>query len=115
MSFEEAKLVFYDDFAIEYFDDNHAELEDRFLLLGMSQNSRLLFVCHCFRDKDEVIRIISARKATRNESTHHRSAQGESGHRGENGSESARPGSCSVGTARAYCTACTRGTKLGRC
>lgn len=72
VSFEEAKSVFYDDFAIEYFDDNHAELEDRFLLLGMSQNSRLLLVCHCFREADEVIRIISARKATGNESTHYR-------------------------------------------
>lgn len=72
VSFEEAKSVFYDDFAIEYFDENHAELEDRFLLLGMSQNSRLLLVCHCFREDNDVIRIISARKATRNESTHYR-------------------------------------------
>lgn len=72
VSFEEAKSVFYDDFAIEYYDENHAVLEDRFLLLGMSRNSRLLLVCHCFREKDEVIRIISARKATRNESKHYR-------------------------------------------
>lgn len=63
--------MFYDDFAMEFFDENHAG-EERFLLLGMSQQLRLLLVCHCFREQDDVIRIISARKATRTESTHYR-------------------------------------------
>lgn len=72
VSFEEAKTVFLDDFATEFFDEDHAKEEERFLLLGMSQKSRLLLVCHCFREQDDVIRIISARKATRTESTYYR-------------------------------------------
>lgn len=72
VSFEEAKTFFLDDFATEFFDDDHTKEEERFLLLGMSQKSRLLLVCHCFREQDDVIRIISARKATRTESTYYR-------------------------------------------
>lgn len=64
--------MFFDDFALEFFDEHHAGDEERFLLLGMSQQLRLLLVCHCFRERDDVIRIISARKATRTESTHYR-------------------------------------------
>ena len=67
ISFEEARSVFYDDFAIQFFDDDHSENEDRFLMLGMSVNSRILLVCHCESDAGQVIRIISARKATRRE------------------------------------------------
>ena len=68
VSFEEAKSVFYDEFAVQFFDEEHASDEDRFLLLGMRSGAKLLIVCHCERDHGEVIRIISARKATRRES-----------------------------------------------
>ena len=68
VSFEEAKSVFYDEFAVQFFDDEHSSDEDRFLLLGLSSGTRLLIVCHCERDDGEVIRIISARKATQRES-----------------------------------------------
>lgn len=67
VSFEEARSVFYDDSGIEFFDDNHSEWEDRFLLLGMSSKAKLLLVCHCFRESESLIRIISARKATKKE------------------------------------------------
>ena len=67
ISFEEAKTVFYDDFARLIHDPDHSDEEDRFLLLGLSENPRLLIVCHCYRDSDSVIRIISARKATKKE------------------------------------------------
>ncbi len=72
VSFEAAKTVFYDDFAIQYFDPEHACDEDRFLLLGMSSDAKLLLVCHCEREDGGVIRIISARKATENEAQHYR-------------------------------------------
>lgn len=72
VSFEEAMTVFYDDYAVEFFDDEHSEWEDRFLLLGLSSFSRLLMVCHCYREQDAVIRIISARRATRSESRYYR-------------------------------------------
>ncbi len=72
ISFEEAKTVFFDDFAMQFFDDEHSQNEDRFIMLGMSSVARLLVVCHCEREQGEVIRIISARKATRNESTFYR-------------------------------------------
>ena len=69
VSFEEAKSVFYDEFAVQFFDDEHSSDEDRFLLLGLSSGTRLLIVCHCERHDGEVIRIISARKATQRESS----------------------------------------------
>ncbi len=69
VSFEEAKSVFYDDFAVQFFDEEHSSDEDRFIMLGMSSSARLLIVCHCERSEGETIRIISARKATRNEAT----------------------------------------------
>lgn len=68
VTFEEAQTVFYDEFAIQFFDDEHSQTEQRFLLLGFSQNARLLLVCHCEREQGQAIRIISARKATKNES-----------------------------------------------
>lgn len=68
VAFEEATTVFFDDRAIEFYDDSHSDWEDRMLLLGLSTNLRLLLVCHCYRESDSVIRIISARKATKNES-----------------------------------------------
>lgn len=67
VSFEEAQTVFYDDYARQFFDEQHSELEDRFLMLGISNQSRVLLVCHCELDDDNTIRIISARKATSKE------------------------------------------------
>lgn len=68
ISFEEAKSVFYDEFALQFFDEEHSSEEERFLMLGMSSGAKLLIVCHCEREHGEVIRIISARKATKRES-----------------------------------------------
>ena len=67
VTFEEAMSVFDDENAVLFSDPDHSSDEDRFLLLGMSLEDNLLVVCHCVRYEDEVIRIISARKATRNE------------------------------------------------
>ncbi len=69
VSFEEAKTVFDDADALQIFDPDHSESEDRFIMLGMSAVLRILVVCHCYRANDDIIRIISARKATRNESS----------------------------------------------
>ena len=63
VSFEEAETVFKDENAIQYFDPDHSEDEDRFILLGLSAKLRVLVVCHCFRESELTIRIISARKA----------------------------------------------------
>ncbi|MCR5107234.1 MAG: BrnT family toxin [Lachnospiraceae bacterium] len=67
ISFEEAKSVFWDELAILFDDPFHSDEEDRFLLLGTSEESNVCMVCHCYRDSDTVIRIISARKATKKE------------------------------------------------
>ena len=67
VSFEEAQTVFYDPNARMIFDPDHSEEEDRFILLGFSSSLRILVVSHCYRGEDTVIRIISARKANRNE------------------------------------------------
>ncbi|MBL7663299.1 BrnT family toxin [bacterium] len=67
VSFEEAQSVFYDDYAQLAPDPDHSKEEDRFILLGRSSQMRLLIVCHCYRESDSVIRIISARKATKKE------------------------------------------------
>ena len=67
VSFEEASSVFSDEHALLIPDPEHSSEEDRFLLLGMSASLRTLVVCHCYRKSDEVIRIISARKASRSE------------------------------------------------
>ena len=72
ISFEEAKSVFRDDRAKLIGDPDHSQDEDRFVLLGLSETLRLLVVCHCYRGENHVIRIISARKATTNESKSYR-------------------------------------------
>lgn len=64
VSFEEAQTIFFDDSAIEYADPAHSDAEGRFLMLGRSYQLRVLVVCHCLRESETVIRIISARKAT---------------------------------------------------
>ena len=69
ITFQEAAPVVQDEDALQIFDPDHSEDEDRFILLGKSSILRILVVCHCYRANDDVIRIISARKATRNESS----------------------------------------------
>lgn len=69
VSFEETKTVFFDDFAVQFVDVEQSTDEDRFIMLGMSSGARLLIVCRCERGQGEVIRIISARKATRSEAS----------------------------------------------
>lgn len=71
VSFEEAQSVFFDENAIQFYDEIHAEYEDRFIMLGVSIRSRILVVCHCERESGIVIRIISARKATHSERQHY--------------------------------------------
>ena len=67
ISFEEAETVFYDENARLMSDPDHSHDEDRFVMIGMSSKLRTLVVCHCYRRGDSVIRIISARKATKRE------------------------------------------------
>ena len=67
VAFEEASTVFADENGRLRHDPDHSQEEDRFLLLGFSAKLRLLIVCHAYRENDEVIRIISARKATPSE------------------------------------------------
>jgi len=67
VSFEEAKTVFLDEEAILFDDPEHSMEEDRFILIGMSEEMRVCTVCHCYRESDTIIRIISARKATTKE------------------------------------------------
>ena len=68
VSFEEAMTVFKDNKAVLRYDESHSESEDRFNIIGMSQLSNFLIVCHCYRENDTIIRIISARKPTKTES-----------------------------------------------
>jgi uncharacterized protein len=68
VSFDEAKSVFFDEKARLIDDPDHSnDNEDRFILMGFSVRFRVLIVCHCYRENDEVIRIISARKANKAE------------------------------------------------
>ncbi|MEB2364322.1 MAG: BrnT family toxin [Bryobacterales bacterium] len=67
VAFEEARTVFFDERARLIDDPDHSKDEERFILLGLSSTLRLLLVCHCYRSDDDVIRIISARKATARE------------------------------------------------
>ena len=73
IDFQEAKTVFYDDDAIVFDDPEHSLEEERFLILGISEYEKLCIVSHCYRVEDDIIRIISARKATGSETkTYHR-------------------------------------------
>ena len=67
VTFEEATTVFYDPLAKIADDPDHSDSEDRFILIGHSQKRNLLFVVHIYREEDDTIRIISARKATKAE------------------------------------------------
>ncbi len=75
VTFEEAQSVFYDEFAVQFFDEENSESEDRFLMLGFSDEARLLIVCHCERNEGNIIRIFSARKATKDESNYYQGAR----------------------------------------
>lgn len=68
VSFEEARSVFLDDRARLIDDPDHSDDEERFVLLGLSTSLRLLLVCHCYRGEGNMIRIVSARKASTHES-----------------------------------------------
>jgi len=67
ISFEEAQTIFFDENVVEFFDPDHSESENRFIMLGLSYRLRVLVVCHCFRESESEIRIVSARKATKKE------------------------------------------------
>lgn len=69
VEFEEAKTVFYDERAIEFYDEDHSSKEVRFLMIGLSLKFRILLVSYTFREisDEDLIRIISSRKATKNE------------------------------------------------
>jgi uncharacterized protein len=67
VAFAEAQTVFYDEQAQVFDDPDHSDEEKRFVILGMSVRLRALIVCHCFRESESVIRLISARKADRSE------------------------------------------------
>ncbi len=69
VSFEEAQTAFRDENATVYVDPDHSEDENRFILLGLSLKLHVLVVCHCYRQDDSTIRIISARKANKREET----------------------------------------------
>ena len=72
VTFEDARSVFFDEFAVQFFDEDHSSEEERFLLLGLSSDAKLLLVCHCEREQGNVVRIISARRATKREAAHYR-------------------------------------------
>jgi uncharacterized DUF497 family protein len=63
VTFEDAKTVFFDEKALVIPDPDHSLVEERFIIMGMSQSLSILVVAHCYRKKNSVIRIISARKA----------------------------------------------------
>ena len=68
VSFEEAVTIFYDDDALEFHDPDHSKDENRFIIIGLSSHGKIVMVAHCLRDEGFIIRIISARKATKPES-----------------------------------------------
>ena len=71
VSFEEAETVFFDPNGKLMNDPDHSDNEERFIILGLSKMLRLLVVCHCYRENDEIIRIITARKATKREAKYY--------------------------------------------
>jgi uncharacterized DUF497 family protein len=72
ISFDEARTVFFDEHAKLIDDPDHSNDEDRFVLLGLSSSLKVVLVCHCYLDEGNVIRIISARKASPHESKQYR-------------------------------------------
>ena len=76
VSFEEAQTIFYDPAARLIYDPDHSEEEDRFIILGVSRKMRILVVSHCYREVDEIIHIISARRATKKEQNQYENLRG---------------------------------------
>ena len=77
VSFEEAATVFLDEEGLLIPDPDHSDYEERFVLIGTSRKANLLTVVHCLRESETIIRIISARKATKNESRQYYERKGE--------------------------------------
>ena len=75
ISFDEAKTVFFDENAKVIHDPEHSDDEERFIILGLSVNVRMLVVIHCYRKNERIIRLISARKATQKESMQYHGGQ----------------------------------------
>lgn len=71
ISFDDAKAAFYDEAAIVFHDPDHSTDEDRFILLGLSIRAGVLIVCHCVKDEQSVVRIISARAADKQEESNY--------------------------------------------
>lgn len=67
VAFEDAKTVFYDDHAILFDDPEHSVDEERFLIIGLAENNGICIISHCYRESADIIRIISARRATKKE------------------------------------------------
>ena len=67
VAFEDAKTVFYDDYAILFDDPEHSAEEERFLIIGLAESNGICIVSHCYRESDNIIRLISARRATKAE------------------------------------------------
>lgn len=67
ISFDAARTTFYDENAVQFYDPDHSDEEDRFIMLGVSHRLNTLVVCHCFKEDDITVRIISARKADKDE------------------------------------------------
>ena len=76
VTFREASTVFDDDNAVYVFDETHSKTEERFIVIGMSENLKMLMVCHCYRNGDALIRIISARKAVKKEVAYYAGRKG---------------------------------------
>ena len=76
IDFFEATTVFEDPNALYLFDEDHSIYEDRFIVIGMSENNNTLMVCHCYRNDDTFVRLISARKANKYEITQYRGGMG---------------------------------------
>ena len=72
VTFEQAQTAFFDEHGLIISDPEHSAAEERFILLGATTASKLVVVCHCYRDDEDVIRLISARKATRAERANYR-------------------------------------------
>ena len=72
ISFKEAASVFSDMDAIYFDDEIHSRNEERFIVIGKSKKLNLLMVCHCYRERDTIIRLISARKANENETARYK-------------------------------------------
>jgi len=71
IDFYEAETVFEDEKAVIIYDEIHSDIEDRFIIIGISRKLRELIVCYCYRNGEEITRIISARRATKIEFRHY--------------------------------------------